>query len=119
MYTLANMKSDYSTKELEMIKILSPEWHYKIKTNNDAFISPLDVLKFIALDCFINNKTGLAVESLRKCLKALEGYKIQRKTKEYNALICLNDVYDPKLDELIVQEEDLCFEDAVRWYGQG
>jgi hypothetical protein len=113
------MKSDYSTKELEMIKILSPQWHYKIKTNDDAFISPIDVLKFIALECFINGKSGLAVESLRKCLSALEGYKIQRRTKEYNALICLNDAYDPKLDELIVEEEDSLLEAAFDWHGQG
>lgn len=84
------MKSDYSEKELEMIKILSPSLAERIEKDIDGeFILPIKILEIIALDCFMTNRQGKAVESLRKCLYAYNYKNIYRKTPQYDALIDL------------------------------
>lgn len=83
------MKSDYSDKEFTMIKELSPHWAQIIEEDKDSSFVPPRILEIIAMDCFINNTTGPAVESLRRCIKACKNCKPYRMTKEYDDLIQL------------------------------
>lgn len=83
------MKSDYSEKEFAMVKELSPYWAKLIEDDKTSFCVPPKVLEVIALECFINNTTGPAVESLRRCVKACKNCKPYRMTKEYDELIQL------------------------------
>jgi len=84
------MKQDYSEKEFEMIKLISPKWATLIKEGGDDSVVPPTVLRLLAEECFIFNKQGPAVESLRRCLKALlYDINVYRKTPEYEVLIQL------------------------------
>jgi hypothetical protein len=84
------MKNNYSPKELWMIREISPHWYNIINEGRDSSIMPPNVLRILAEECFINGKTGPAVESLRRVLKAFHGGKIYRMTPEYEALITEN-----------------------------
>jgi len=83
------MKSDYSEKELLLIKTLAPKWFIIIKDNKDLLLFPPSVLKIIALDCFIENSTGKAVDSLRRCCLAIKNCDPYRMTTEYDNFIQL------------------------------
>lgn len=83
------MKSDYSEKEFAMVKALSPYWAKLIEDDKVSFTFPPKVLEVIGMDCFIDNKTGPAVDSLRRCLKACKNCNPYRMTKEYDDLIQL------------------------------
>ena len=78
--------TDFSEKELLMIKVLSPHWH-KMVTEVD-FNEPT-VLDILGKECFLEERKGPAVDSLRRCLKAISECKPYRKTKEYDDLIQL------------------------------
>jgi hypothetical protein len=80
------MKSDYSEKEFAMIQICSPHWAKLISDERVDFCPPT-VLECVMKEVFIENKTGPAVESLRRCLKSFYNGKIYRMTPEYDALI--------------------------------
>ena len=81
------MKSDYSEKELDMIYELSPNWYNIIDRDEDRSVLPPMLLGCLAQECFIENRQGEAVESLRRCLQALNKSKPYRKTPEYDKLI--------------------------------
>lgn len=52
-----------------------------------AYDYPYALYRIIAEDCFINNKTGKNVESLRRILSALRNCTVYRMTKEFDDLI--------------------------------
>lgn len=81
------MKEHYSEKEFLMIKELSPYWGKLIEDGLDRDVYPPTVLDILGMECFIHNKSGNAVESLRRCLKAIHNDNIYRKTPEYENLI--------------------------------
>jgi hypothetical protein len=83
------MKSDYSEKEFEMISQISPQWADMIEKDKTSGTMPPSVLNILGMTCFIYEKTGPAIDSLRRCLKALRECTIYRKTKEYDDLIKL------------------------------
>lgn len=83
------MKSDYSEKEFEMVKQISTHWANLIEENRDASVMPPQVLRLLAEECFVFEKTGKAVDSLRRCVKALNYQNIYRKTPYYESLIQL------------------------------
>lgn len=79
---------EFSKKEMEMIYKLSPHWYNLINNNQlDNSISAIRLLETIGYECFVNNKTGPAVDSLRKCLNACSKFYPYRMTDEYDKLI--------------------------------
>ncbi len=89
MYNSFNraIKCEFSDKELEMIKLISPHW---FKLIGEMYFNEPTVLEILGKACFIENVTGPAVDSLRRCLKALSVSKPYRLTKEYDDLIQLD-----------------------------
>ena len=83
------MKANYSDKEFAMIKALSPQWAKIIEEGRDGSLAEVSVLRILVEHCFIENLQGLAVESLRRCYKAIRECKPYRMTPEYDALIQL------------------------------
>jgi hypothetical protein len=83
------MISDYSEKEFAMIKSLSPHWAKLIESDKTSSVMPPQLLSIVALQCFIDNSSGPAVESLRRCVRACQNCKPYRMTKEYDDLIQL------------------------------
>lgn len=84
----ANTTSSYSSKEFAMIKACSPHWAKLIAESKVDFCPPT-VLDLVAREVFLENKSGPAVESLRRCLKAFHDGKVYRMTPEYDELIQL------------------------------
>jgi hypothetical protein len=84
------MKEDYSKKEWEMIKKISPEWAKIVENDTvDIVITPIRLLEIIALECFMDDKKGKEVESLRRCLSAYKKNNINRGTEKYEKLIIM------------------------------
>ena len=83
------MKNDYSAKEYAMISELSPHLKSVIDKDVDNSIMPPQMLEMVAMHCFINNQTGPAADSLRRCIKALHTCSAYRQTPEYEKLIDL------------------------------
>lgn len=83
------MKTDYSDKEYAMIAAISPHWQSIIDRDLDNSIVPPLVFEIVALDCFMENKTGKAVDSLRRCVAAVRKCNPYRRTPEFDALIDL------------------------------
>lgn len=81
------MKTDYSKKELEMIRFISPFWADTIEKGMDSSIIAPTLFDTLGLLCFVENKTGKAVDSLRRCIQALKKGTCLRLTKEFDALI--------------------------------
>ena len=81
------MKSDYSPKEYAMVAALSPYWRRLIDSR--VSLKPCEVLKRIGAQCFIDDTRGTAVDSLRRCLYAIDQEYPYRMTKEYDSLIQL------------------------------
>lgn len=104
------MKSDYSKKEFAMIQICSQHWANIVCLPHLKF-NPVSVLECVAMECFLENKRGLAVNSLRRCLNALKNSKMYRGTPEYEALIVLNDDNDDTFENAMTS--------AFGWHGQG
>jgi len=77
----------YSIKEFNMIKECSPHWAMLIERGVSITSVPPDVLQQVAMEVFLNNKSGIAVDSLRKCLNAIHSSKVYRLTDEYESLI--------------------------------
>lgn len=84
-------KFGYSEKELRMIEELSPFWIKLIKEGKADSFMPPDILKMVAMDSFLEKKEGKAVDSLRRCIKAIQRCDPYRMTPEYEALIDLKE----------------------------
>jgi hypothetical protein len=78
----------FSAKELEMIRRLSSDWSALIKKDVKS-ISPVTILENIGMECFLSKKEGQEVDSLRRCLLAIQKGNPYRGTPEYEALIDL------------------------------
>jgi hypothetical protein len=83
------MKTNFSKKELDMIEILSPNWYDLIKNKRIEITSEPSILEIIGMDCFLENKSGPAVDSIRRCLIALKKSNPYRLTEEYENLITI------------------------------
>lgn len=53
---------------------------------------PCGLYTTVAKELFLSNATGLAVDSLRRCLQAITDSSIYRKTPEFDSLIDLSEV---------------------------
>jgi hypothetical protein len=73
------MNPKYSDKEIKLFERLG----YK----DLLFSEPYQLYQIVALDAFMNDKTGEDVDSIRKCLKAFKVGKPYRLTKEFDDLI--------------------------------
>lgn len=90
------VKDYYSEKEFAMIKECSPHWASLIEKNESyngcsIVCIPPKILDCVAMECFLENKQGPAVDSLRRCINTLKNSKMHRMTPEYDALIVLDD----------------------------
>lgn len=84
---MTSNKHFYSEKEFAMIQACSPHWASLIEKGVSLTSIPPQVLDMVAMECFLENKRGLAVDSLRRCVNALKNSKMYRGTPEYDALI--------------------------------
>lgn len=73
----------YSEAEQNLIKAISEHWYHVIHSTD---MIPVTLYRILAVECFINNKQGPAIEALRKVCKAIEDCKIFRHTKEFDDL---------------------------------
>lgn len=96
----------YSKKEFAMIKKLSPFWANLIETGKNDSVMPPEVLKLVAMECFLENKQGKAVDSLRRCVRANRNCDPYRMTPEYEALIELDESESKGLYEVHDNETD-------------
>ena len=81
-----NVPTSYSLEELRLIRELSPEQHRRIVQGMWDY-PPHMTYSTIAEDCFIKNRTGPAVEALRRVLRAMQvDGKPFRHTEEFNKL---------------------------------
>jgi hypothetical protein len=76
---------DFSLREQLMLNEIIFEWPMIAQ----AYDSQVAFLDTMALHCFRKNATGLAVNSLRRCVNALHDCTHYRETPEYDALILL------------------------------
>jgi hypothetical protein len=74
------MAEEYSKKEEKLIELLG--FSHLLEC-----LSPVELYKLMAEDAFIENRTGKAIESLRRCLKAINKAKPYRMTDEFDDLI--------------------------------
>lgn len=91
-----------------MIQTCSPHWASLIEKGVSLTSIPPQVLDMVAMECFLENKRGSAVDSLRRCVNALKNSKMYRGTPEYDALITLDD--DNHSNAMV---------SAFGWHGQG
>lgn len=84
------MKRFYSEKEFEMIKACSPHWASLIEKGVSITSVPPTVLECVVMEVFLENKTGPAVDSLRRCVNSIKNCSPYRMTPEYDALIQLD-----------------------------
>ena len=71
----------YSEKELKLIKQLG----YMVLPS----IEPIVLYRVMAMNLFKQNKTGVLVDSVRRCLNAIDEGTPYRLTKEFDDLIVL------------------------------
>lgn len=76
---------DYSEKEIEMFNALGLSDKIKFFAEN-----PVQLYHLAVERCFVNNLTGVAVDSLRRCIIALNQCKVYRGTQEWDDLIELS-----------------------------
>jgi hypothetical protein len=76
--------NDYSKKELDMFALLGYN-----NLNMMSHLRPPQVYKLAMETIFVNNTQGLAVDSLRRCMRAMWDCKIHRNTPEWDELIQL------------------------------
>ncbi len=77
------MKYNYSNAEIKIIETISPS---SLQLTTES-IYPSTVFEMMAIQCFIENKTGPAVDALRRALKASRNCNPFRETPEYEELI--------------------------------
>lgn len=80
---------DYSEKEIEMFNALGLSDKIKFFAEN-----PVQLYNLAVERCFVNNLTGVNVESLRRCVIALNKCKVYRGTQEWDDLIELNSIVE-------------------------
>lgn len=78
---------DYSEKEIEMFNALGLSDKIKFFAEN-----PVQLYNLAVERCFVNNLTGVNVESLRRCVIALNKCKVYRGTQEWDDLIDPNKI---------------------------
>ena len=100
---------DYSEKEIQMFKALGLEDKIQFFADNPVQLYHLAVehcflnnLKGVEI-LFLNNLKGVAVDSLRRCVIALNKCKVYRGTQEWDDLIELNPVV--MLDSIWIHRE--------------
>lgn len=76
---------DYSEKEIEMFNALGLSDKIKFFAEN-----PVQLYHLAVERCFVNNLTGVAVDSLRRCIIALNQCKVYRGTQGWDDLIELS-----------------------------
>lgn len=91
-----------------MIQACSPHWASLIEKGVSVTSVPPTVLDCVVMEVFLENKTGPAVDSLRRCVAAVKKRSPYRMTPEYDALIVLDDDNHSKV-----------MESAFGWHGQG
>lgn len=74
---------DFSPREQVMLDSILLQWPEIAQ----GYFSHVMFLDAMAIYCFRNNTTGLAVNSLRRCVNALHDCTHYRETPEYDALI--------------------------------
>jgi hypothetical protein len=78
------MNPKYSQKEKELFTALG---FSDMLTQEPAVLYPM-----VALHLFRVNKTGVAVDSFRRCLNAFHSLTYPRHTEDFDALIVLEDI---------------------------
>ena len=73
---------DYSEKEIEMFIALGLGDKIQFFAEN-----PVQLYNLAVERCFLNSLTGVAVDSLRRCVIALNKCKVYRGTQEWDDLI--------------------------------
>lgn len=74
-------------KEMEMVSAIDVK--YKTLAETKYFKQdPVGLLSLVGMECFTNNLSGKAVDSLRRCIKHIKDGKY-RYTDEYENLIDL------------------------------
>jgi hypothetical protein len=79
---MINSGDFYSDKEKKMFELLG----VKEMMNH---LEPTSLYRVAIEEAFLENKTGPAVDSLRRCAKAFSNHKPFRMTEEFDALIIL------------------------------
>jgi hypothetical protein len=69
----------YSKKEVELFT--------KLGYSNYLYVEPVVLYNIIAMDCFLSNKSGQDVDSIRNCIKAMQKECPKRLSKEFDNLI--------------------------------
>lgn len=75
--------TDYSKAEKELIFTLSPHWFGILHKIN---ITPSNLYRILAIEAFIENKSGSEVEALRRVVTAIEKCTTYRLTPEFDKL---------------------------------
>lgn len=75
------MNPQYSEKELKLIEQLG---YMDLPS-----VQPIVLYRIMAMDLFKENKTGVLVDSVRRCLNAIDNGTPYRLTKEFDELISL------------------------------
>jgi len=81
-YLYDTMKFEYSEKEQELINFLG-------FSDIAPHIAQSSLYRIMIEDCFLKEKTGSAVESLRRVAKAFYENKVYRMTPEFDSMISL------------------------------
>jgi hypothetical protein len=76
----------YSAKEIEMFTNLGLAYYLPI-----SYWAAPTLYKYAGELAFLNNQQGPAVESLRRCLKAMWDCRLHRNTQEWDELIKLEE----------------------------
>ena len=77
------MNPQYSEKELKLIEQLG---YMDLPS-----VEPIVLYRIMATNLFKQNKTGVLVDSVRRCLNAIDNGTPYRLTKEFDELILLDD----------------------------
>ena len=77
------MNPQYSEKELKLIEQLG---YMDLPS-----VEPIVLYRIIAMDLFKENKTGVLVDSVRRCLNVIDNGTPYRLTKEFDELILLDE----------------------------
>lgn len=77
------LETKYSKKELELFRA------FNVSPNIIKELHHWEIHNLLMHRCFLNNLKGPHVDSLRRCMKALDGNGPYRMTKEYDELIQL------------------------------
>jgi len=77
------MSPQYSQKELKLIEQLG---YMDLPS-----VEPIVLYRIMAMNLFKQNKTGVLVDSVRRCLNAIDNGTPYRLTEEFDDLILLDD----------------------------